>query len=303
MWRSLRSILRTDILGRPLWACCSPGLRTRSARTGSGSWRKGSTSSTSVSRTSGIVRGGRACRGHVSRPRDEPTSLPSSEPNAPVQVIHRLPVRISILELSIPPVPSLIAHVGGAEGAMLHRDQRPFEGPHVPLTRPPVHAPNGAEVKDAVADNPARHVDVWIKVAPREVADGAEHGSPAKQAGVTGLRDGAPRSPASKEEHDVIEFVDGLHVEEQRRVTVLLHDHCCAESRFEAVGGAEPRDDAERPQGFPVLLVVVWEGPQPTLNQFRSPEPLDEGPFPAGERVGAGRERFRRRGAGHPHGR
>src|SRR3990170_8800918 len=203
MWRSRRSILRTDILGRPLWACCSLGLRTRSARTGSGSWRKGSTSSTSASRTSGIVRGGRACRRHVSRPRDEPTSFPRLEPNAPVRVIHRLPVRISILELSIPPVPSLIAHVRGGERAMLHRNQCPFEGPHVPFARPPVHASNGAEVEDAVAENPTRHVDVWIKIAPNEVADGAEYGSPAKQSGVAGLRDGAPRSTASKEEHDV----------------------------------------------------------------------------------------------------
>ena len=83
----------------------------------------------------------------------------------------------------------------------------------------------------------------------------------------TGLR---PCSPASREramvpqrprflekKQHVVKLVLGFQVQQQRRVTVLLHDGRRAERTLQAVGASMAHDPTKRPQRFPSLFPVV----------------------------------------------
>ena len=102
----------------------------------------------------------------------------------------------------------------------------------------------------------------------------------------TGLR---PCSPGSREratdpqpcgaaihEDHVIEQVDRLEAQDERRIPVLLEDDRRRQRRFQAMRGAGPDHAAERAQRLAALLVVVGKRVQPALDGVGRPQARDE---------------------------
>ncbi len=209
---------------------------------------------------------------------------------------------MACLEREVPPMPLRVPLVRRPERPVGHVDEGALDGPYVPLADSPFDSPEASEVNGSVSVDAARPVDVRVEVAPDEVAERAEHGPAAEKPWVSGLRDGAPSAASPEDEHDVVEVVDGFHVEEQRRIPVLLHDRRRGQGSLEAVRGPKAGDDPERSEGLASPLVVVWKPAEPPLNALGRAKPLGQRPFPRGERIPprSGRERFRARTATHP---
>ena len=124
----------------------------------------------------------------------------------------------------------------------------------LPGREAPVVAAHRRQVDDAVAADPAAEVHVRIDVAERQRPRRGEHRPPPVQSGIARAGDRAPAVPAAVDEDDVIEPVDRLEAEEQRRVAVLLERHRGEERRFQAVRGAVRDHAAEGAQRFAAAL-------------------------------------------------
>ena len=74
----------------------------------------------------------------------------------------------------------------------------------------------------------------------------------------------------------MVEQVDRLEAEDERRIAVLLEDDGRRERRLEAMRGARPHDAAEAAERFAALLVVVGQRVQPALHGGRRPQTRDE---------------------------
>ena len=77
----------------------------------------------------------------------------------------------------------------------------------------------------------------------------------------------------------MIEQIDRLEAEDQRRIPMLLENHSGRQGGFQAVRRAGAHDPAERPQRLALLLLVVREIVQPVLHSGGRAQPGDEPPF------------------------
>src|SRR2546427_3229464 len=82
----------------------------------------------------------------------------------------------------------------------------------------------------------------------------------AEQARVTGLRDGAPPPVLAVEEEHVIEVVDRLEVEEERRGFPIPQEPWRGGPPPRADGPGPPPDPAGSARPFPLPVLVVPEG-------------------------------------------
>jgi hypothetical protein len=97
------------------------------------------------------------------------------------------------------------------------------------------------------------------------------------QAGIARASDGSPTTLLLVKKDHVIEVVDRLEAQNQRRKTVLLEDDGGEERRLEAMRAAVPDDSAEAPQGCAtVRLLVVRQPVEIALNIQRRPQPRNQ---------------------------
>ena len=135
--------------------------------------------------------------------------------------------------------------------------------PHVLLRQPPVVASEHPQIDDRVRLDAPGEVDVPLEVAQRQRARRGEDRLAPVQSRVARARDRAPARRRAVDEDHVVEQVDRLEAEDQRRIAVLLEDDGRRERRFEAVRGAGADDAAERSQRLAALLGVVRQRVQP----------------------------------------
>ena len=107
-------------------------------------------------------------------------------------------------------------------------------------------------------------------------------------AAISGLRNAFTHTAKSG---DVIEVIDRLEADDERRVAVLFEDDRGRERGFQAVRGLEANDAPEAAQRRPAggRLHVVVERVQKTLHGQRCAQPLNHAPLDSGE----GRQRRR----------
>ena len=127
-------------------------------------------------------------------------------------------------------------------------EQHPLDLPHVRVRQPPVVVAHHAQIDDGVAGDAAGEVDVRIDVAERQRARRGEDRLPAVQARIARARDRSPAAAPPVDEDHVIELVDRLEAEDERRIAVLLEDDGREERRLEAVRAAVADDAAEAAQ-------------------------------------------------------
>ena len=96
--------------------------------------------------------------------------------------------------------------------------------------KPPVVVAHDPQVDDGVGRDAAGEVDVRIDVTEGERARRREDRFPAVQSGIARARDRAPPAVALVDEDHVIELVDRLEAQDERRITVLFEDHGRRES-------------------------------------------------------------------------
>ena len=129
-------------------------------------------------------------------------------------------------------------------------EQHPLDLPHVRLRQPPVVVAERAQVDDRIPLDASGEVDVRIEVAERERARRREHRLASVQARIARPRDRSPAARPAIDEDDVIEQVDRLEAEDERRVAVLLEDHRRRQRRLEAVRGASLHHAAKAAERF-----------------------------------------------------
>ena len=130
--------------------------------------------------------------------------------------------------------------------------------------------------RHAVRLDAAGEVDVLVEVAERERPRRREHRLPAVQARIARARDGAPACRRAVDEDHVIEQVDRLEAEDERRIAVLLEDHRRRQRRLEAVRGAGANDAAEASQRLAALFGVVRQRIEPPLHGRGRAQPRDD---------------------------
>jgi hypothetical protein len=82
-----------------------------------------------------------------------------------------------------------------------------------------------------------------------------------------------------KDEKDMVKQVDGLDIQEQRRVTVLFENYCGPDRRFQTMDFVSFNNLAERPHRTALPFPVVRHPSQPTLHLRRCAQTLNEFPF------------------------
>src|SRR5438034_5632545 len=142
-------------------------------------------------------------------------------------------------------------------------EQQSLDLPHVGFRQSPVVVPEHAQVDDGVRLYAPGEVDVRVEVAEGERARGGEHGLPAMQSRIARPRDRSPSAWSAVDEDDVVEQVDRLEAQDERRVAVLLEDDGGRERGLETVRGATLDDAAKAAQRLAALLVVVRQRVQP----------------------------------------
>jgi hypothetical protein len=122
-------------------------------------------------------------------------------------------------------------------------------------------------------------IDVRVEVAERQrPRRGKDRFSPVKT-GISRPRHRSPSVRSTVHEDHVVEQVDRLKAQNQRRVAMLLEDHRRGESGFETMRGAVSDDAAEAAQRLAMLLVVVRQRVQPALDRKRRSQMFDDPPF------------------------
>ena len=85
----------------------------------------------------------------------------------------------------------------------------------------------------------------------------------------------------SVHEEDVVQLVDRLEAQYQRRIAVLLQHHGCRQHRLETVGGLMAHNTAKAAERRLTGrgLGVVWQRVEEPLDIGRRVEPFDQPPF------------------------
>ena len=148
-------------------------------------------------------------------------------------------------------------------------EQHLLDFPHILLGQTPVVLAHHPQIDDGVRLDAAGEIDVRLDVAERERARRGEERLPAVQSGIARSRDRSPAGAGAIDEDDVIEQVDRLEAEDQRRVAVLLHDHRRRERRLQAVRRAGADHTAKAAQRLAALLGVIGQRIQPLLHRER----------------------------------
>jgi hypothetical protein len=86
------------------------------------------------------------------------------------------------------------------------------------------------------------------------------------------------------DEDHVVEQIDRLEAEDQRRIAVLLEDDGGGDRRLQTVRHSGAHDAAKAAQRLAALLDVVRQFVQPVLNGRRRPHARDDAPFRRRER-------------------
>jgi hypothetical protein len=148
--------------------------------------------------------------------------------------------------------------------------------PDVLVRQPPVIVPQHAQIDDGVRLDAACGIDVRLDVAERERARRREERQSSVQAGIARARDRSPSRWRAIDEDDVIEQVDRLEAQDERRVSMLLHDRRGGECGFETVCRACTDDTTKAPQRLAPGLRVVRQCVQPALDGERRTKPVDD---------------------------
>ena len=119
--------------------------------------------------------------------------------------------------------------------------------------------------------------------------------------GIARPRDRSPAAALPVDEDHVIELVDRLEAEDQRRIAVLLEHDRREERRLEAVRAAVADDAAEAAQRRAAArLVVVGQAVQIALHGERRAQPRDQPPLAAARAMNASRrDRITHRSVAH----
>ena len=149
----------------------------------------------------------------------------------------------------------------------------------LPVAKAPVVGAEHAQVHHRVRFDAAGEVDVPLEIAERQRSRRGEHRLPAVQPGIARARHRSPAVRSSIHEDDMVEQVDRLEAEHERRIAVLFEDDGCRERRLETMGGACPDDPAEAAERFTAALGVVGQRVQPVLHRGRRTQTRDEPPF------------------------
>ena len=169
-----------------------------------------------------------------------------------------------------------------------HVDQRALDLPHVPAREAPVVVELAQIVRPKALDAAGR-IDIGVEVAHRERAQRLEHRLAAVQPGIARARHRAPAPTFAVEKEHMVEAVDQLEGEQQRRVAVVL-EHAGREQRgFEAVRRAMPHHLPEAPQRVAALFRVVGQPVEIALHRIRRAQPLDQAALGGGEGSERGR--------------
>lgn len=182
----------------------------------------------------------------------------AGKPSRLVVIIQRFPIGEFPNKLFVSLAPITIASVGRAEFRVWDVSTVLLDLPDVPVRQTPVVSPQGAQVANGVADDPARVVDVWIEVAVHEPSNGSEDGFPAEEAGVARLGDCAPQAgpPAPVKVNDVVEIIFRFEVQNERRIPMLLEYGRSCDHGLQAMGASSSDNAAKGPERFWLLLVV-----------------------------------------------
>src|SRR3989442_14315628 len=81
----------------------------------------------------------------------------------------------------------------------------------------------------------------------------------------------------------MVEVILGLHVGEDRWVSVLLEDRRGAQCALQAMHLVRPDDAAKGVEGFPMLFTIVGQRLEPPLHLFRRISGFDDRSFSRGE--------------------
>ena len=122
------------------------------------------------------------------------------------------------------------------------------------VREPPVVGPHHAKIDDGVRLDAAGEVDVRLEVAERERAWRRKQRPPPVQARIARARDRSPSGLRSIDEDDVIEQVDRLEAQHERRIAMLLEDHGRRQRGFEAMRRSGPDDAAKAAQRLAARL-------------------------------------------------
>ena len=142
-------------------------------------------------------------------------------PAVAAAVVDRLhPVRAAVLAIAA--LQPSISRVGGADAVVRPVDQQLLHRPHVAGGEAPVVAAHRGQVHHAVGADPAAEVDVRVDVAERQRAGRRKHRPAAVETGVARAGDRPPAPWSAVDVDDVVEPVDRLEAEQQRRMAVLL---------------------------------------------------------------------------------
>jgi hypothetical protein len=159
---------------------------------------------------------------------------------------------------------------------------------HLPDVRPGqpplVIAHQLAKVHDRVAGDAPREIDVRVDVAERKRTRRREHRLAAVESRVARTRDRPPAPTVLIGEEHMIEVVDRLEAEEQRRVAMRLEDDGGKQGGLETVRAPLADDAPEAAQGGPAArFLVVRQRIEVLLDGARRPQPGDQAPLPERE--------------------
>src|SRR5688572_12660461 len=179
-------------------------------------------------------------------------------------------------EYSILPAERIDAAIGRPDRNVRPIPQQSLDFPEIAGRKPPVIAAELAQVDDRVSLDAAGVVDVALYIAQSEITGSPEHRPAAVQSRIPGARNRSPSFWALVYEQHVIEKIDRLEAEHERRVTVLLQ-HCGREeNRLQAVGGARANDATEASHRVAVQLSVIRKLVEPRLNGGWGAQPHDD---------------------------
>lgn len=88
--------------------------------------------------------------------------------------------------------------------------------------------------------------------------------------------DRAPSCLRLVDKEDVVEEVNRLESQKERRIAVLLENDSGSEGGFEAMSLSRANYPTECPHRIAALLTVVWKRVQPALNRGRRTKPVDQ---------------------------
>ena len=120
-----------------------------------------------------------------------------------------------------------------------------FDPVHVPRIEPPIIVPEFVKARHTVPLDPPGHIDIRVEVTPDELPQVSKQRLSSVQARVARPRDRSPKSIPLKHEDHMVQRVDRLEAEDERRVAMPLHRHRREERRFETVRASVADDAAE----------------------------------------------------------